>query len=1301
MKKLFTTIMACLAVTCMMAQGWPANYGGVMLQGFYWDYYDDPDWGTWSALEGQANDLEGYIDLIWVPNSARTKNNYCVEHAAIGTDHEDRGWLKDMGYMPCWWLNHDNTIFGNTTELKSMIGTYRDKGIGIIEDVVINHKNGENSWCDFPNEKVTVGDKTYELNWTLADICRNDNGGYVSTMFDVTGAYDTGDDFDGCRDLDHTGANVQKNVITYLNYLKDELGYAGFRYDMVKGYNPVYVGIYNATVNPTFSVGEFWDDWDGTTWWVNGTTQNYAVQSAAFDFPLKFLINNAFTGSSFNQSALNTQGMAGDDFFKRYSVTFVDNHDTYRDGTCMSNEKHVLAANAFILSMPGTPCIFLPHWKTHKDALKRMIRARKLAGITNQSTFSSDVCNNGQGRKFIVNGSNGNILLLLGDCGSYDTSGYSSVWNGDVNNWDFQMYVSQSVADVLNNKIRVDKASGTYYPSVTVNVFPSDNSTTLVYTTDGNEPTMDSPTIDHNGKVFAYEEAGTYTLKIGVKNSESVTDIQTYTYTITDQQITDITIYVRADKDPIYLHAWDDNGNLTSWPGVKLSDMKSVDGVNFYYKTFPKKSADYTLNYLLNQGGDNTKTSDQLNIGSDIFTALGNNIVVDLQDTYVNKPIESPVYKDITVYVKATQGGLKLHAWNASGDLTSGEEKLTDVILVKDHAWYRKTFTNQNLISFLVYSDDINNSKSNDYVNVTSDVFVSYNGYNSDLTNSTDSYSGYTPAWYEQGEICAFFVDDVNDNEHPNREWGNIHAWAWIKGGNNYTGGEWPGAGCEYLGFNEWGQKIYKWTYTGDLTGTPEYIIFNNGKSGSDEVKTADCQFINGAWYNTSNTEENTTPISTAVAPNTEINLTDLGTATTTKNWNGKSEKVAEMTNSGTGTMSKTVSLTAGDYIVQAIVRGANGGIVNLSVSCKEENASVNLTGLDGASTVQTNGIVDKYETGTNNGWQKVELSFAHESNEDVTITLTSGAETWQLGSLKILSGSTVTRAPVGTYVDVSTESDFSFYERGENRNALTKAAAGTLPALLPYNVIVNGICANLKLTDGDYSFNNSGEDFTATNVSYDRIFTKISSTRASDQYSTSTICLPFSLTADEAAQVGKFWALEGYDPVNQELSFIEVDAPEANTPYLFEAASDKPFSSITSKLIPQSSLVEVEKDGFSFIGVNERTHLVSGVDESGNPANVTYYGYRLSDHSFVKVGTGDGAWINPFRAYIKTVSSNAGARINVLFDGEGGETGIQVMKSAVETKGEQPIYNLSGQRVKTPNKKGIYIISGKKFIVK
>ncbi len=1288
MKKLFTTIMMCLSAVCMMAQGWPANYGGVMLQGFYWDYYNDSEWGTWSALENQADDLKGYIDLIWVPNSARTKNNWCVEHNQ----------LNDMGYMPCWWLNHDNTCFGSSSDLKSMISTMKAKGIGIIEDVVINHKNGQNDWCDFPNEEVIGTTGTYTLNWSLADICRNDNGGYVSTMFNVTGAYDTGDDFDGCRDLDHTSTHVQQNVITYLKYLKDELGYTGFRYDMVKGYGPQYVGIYNHTVNPEFSVGEFWDDWGGTTWWINGTKYDNVVQSAAFDFPLKFLINNAFTGD-FNQSALNTQGMAGSNEFQRYSVTFVDNHDTYRDGSCMSNEKHVLAANAFILSMPGTPCIFLPHWKAHKDALKRMIKARKLAGITNQSSFESYVCNNGGGRSFIVHGKdeygvdNGkSILLLLGNCGEYETSGYSSVWNGDVNNWDFQMYVSESVADVLNNRICVDVASGTYYQAVTVNVSPSDASTTLVYTEDGSDPTTSTTTtITSAGHPFTYDTAGTHTLKVGVLNGNNVTDIQTYTYTITNEEIPDITIYVRADKDPIYLYAWDKQGNKLAgnWPGTKLIDMKSIDGVNFYYKTFSKSLAD-KLKYILSQGNGTPQTDDSDFIESDIFVALGDVNAQNKRETidmssYANKPIESAVYKDITVYVKATQGGMKLHAWNAKGDLTSGDEKLTDVILVKDCAWYRKTFSNQNMISFLVYHDGIDSYKSNDYNNVTSDVFVSYNDYQNDLTNNTNDYLGYTPAWYEQGEVCAFFV---NYNWDHNK---SINAYVWKQWDeNNKTEyvGSWPGAACTPLGYNEHGGRIWKWNYDGTSLPEGTKIIFTNkdNESGGDN-QLADCEFVNGAWYDTSNIGDKTSPVSTAVAPSTEISLANLGgTVKTATNWNGKSEKVAEKTSSGTETtMAKDFSLPSGSYIVQAIVRGTSGGEVTLSANGQSDE--VDLTGLQGApSTVQTNGIVDIYESGTNNGWQKLEVAFTLNSAAKVTVTLTSAATQWQLGALKVLPGTTMTKATFAvteTYVD-ATSGDFSFYERGVNRNALIKASSRTMPAQLPYNVIVDGNCAKLQLTDGNYNFGNSGSPFTAATVSYDRSFVK-------DQRS--TVCLPFALNAEEAAAAGTFWALKGYEAESGTIRFEKVDATEANTPYIFEAAvTGQPFVSMSGKAVPQSSLepVTVPTNDISFVGVNERMNLVS--TEGGT----TYYGYQ-GDY-FVKVGTGDGANINPFRAYLQTGSSQ-GARMSVSFDDD--VMGIQDITPTMNPMRQQSIYNLGGQRVKTPNKKGLYIIGGKKYLVR
>ena len=40
------------------AQGWPSNYEGVMLQGFYWDSYND---SRWKKLEAQSNEIAPYL----------------------------------------------------------------------------------------------------------------------------------------------------------------------------------------------------------------------------------------------------------------------------------------------------------------------------------------------------------------------------------------------------------------------------------------------------------------------------------------------------------------------------------------------------------------------------------------------------------------------------------------------------------------------------------------------------------------------------------------------------------------------------------------------------------------------------------------------------------------------------------------------------------------------------------------------------------------------------------------------------------------------------------------------------------------------------------------------------------------------------------------------------------------------------------------------------------------------------------------------------------------------------------------
>jgi alpha-amylase len=411
MKRLLTFVLGLLMTTGMMAQGWPAQYKGVMLQGFYWDSYSDT---KWTNLESQADELAAYFDLIWVPNSAYANSL-----------------SNNMGYHPVYWFDH-KSAFGTEAQLRSMISTFKAKGLGTIEDVVINHRASVNSnWLNFPKETYKGVD--YQL--TAADICSDDES--KDNGYTPTGAKDTGMAWDGARDLDHKSENVQKNVLAYEDKLLNDLGYVGFRYDFVKGYHGSYVGLYNKTMQPEYSVGECWDgNKTVVTNWINATKQDGVIQSAAFDFPLKYYINDAFASGKW--SRLNGGCLADDNTYKRYSVTFVDNHDTGRFGECPLYA-NVEAANAYILTMPGTPCVWLSHWKTYKSAIKRLITIRRAVGIHNQSTIQQKTASN-TGYVLKVEGTEGTALLLLGSA-TAATDGMKLAVEGE----NYKLYVSEAV----------------------------------------------------------------------------------------------------------------------------------------------------------------------------------------------------------------------------------------------------------------------------------------------------------------------------------------------------------------------------------------------------------------------------------------------------------------------------------------------------------------------------------------------------------------------------------------------------------------------------------------------------------------------------------------------------------------------------------------------------------------------------------------------------------------------------------------------------------------------------------------
>ncbi|MBD5317411.1 MAG: starch-binding protein [Bacteroides sp.] len=343
------------------AEGWPANYEGVMLQGFFWDSYSDT---KWSNLKAQADELSSNFSLIWIPNSGSC------------------GGGNNMGYMPQYWFTNHNSSFGTEAELLDMIATFKAKGTGMIADVVINHRNGVTNWTDFPTE--TWNGTTWHIG--PDGICSTDEVRNAAGQAKPTGAADTGDDFDGARDLDHTNANVQNNCKNYALCLLQKYGYEGFRYDMVKGYAPQYTKIYNQYASPRFSVGEYWDaSYDAVAAWIEGTGR----ESAAFDFPGKYAINEAFASGDMTKLVWKANGTTPQPAgmihygYPRYAVTFVENHDTYRDGSRFTG--NVVAANAFILCSPGTPCVFLRHWLDHKSELSRLIAVRNAVGVNNMS----------------------------------------------------------------------------------------------------------------------------------------------------------------------------------------------------------------------------------------------------------------------------------------------------------------------------------------------------------------------------------------------------------------------------------------------------------------------------------------------------------------------------------------------------------------------------------------------------------------------------------------------------------------------------------------------------------------------------------------------------------------------------------------------------------------------------------------------------------------------------------------------------------------------------------------------------
>ena len=423
MKRFYTTLLMMVVALGMMAQGWPEKYNGVMLQAFYWDGFAD---AQWSRLEKQVDNLSTTFDLVWIPQSG------------------DCG-SKSMGYDDLYWFpGHYNSSFGTETELRSLITTFKNKGIGTIADVVINHRRNVSTWNDFPRE--TYKGVTYQL--TYKDICSDDEA--ASNGYQVGPNKDTGEGWDGMRDLDHKSENVQTNVKAYLKMLLEDFGYAGFRYDMVKGYSGSFTGMYNDYVKPQFSVGECWDGTNTIKNWIDATKVNNTPTSAAFDFQFKYVVRNATDNNDWRQLGQQNDGnwplvsdRTENGTYRRWAVTFVENHDTEVRPDGSSNgplRRDTLAANAYLLAMPGTPCVFLKHWQAYKQEIANMVAVRKAVGINNMSKPTNMASNKDYYAVQVAGDGDKKLLCVVGTKAATYTP-TNTAWKKVISGYHYVYYV--------------------------------------------------------------------------------------------------------------------------------------------------------------------------------------------------------------------------------------------------------------------------------------------------------------------------------------------------------------------------------------------------------------------------------------------------------------------------------------------------------------------------------------------------------------------------------------------------------------------------------------------------------------------------------------------------------------------------------------------------------------------------------------------------------------------------------------------------------------------------------------------
>ncbi len=407
----------------------------VLFQAFDWNVHIQPPGLTWYEVVSQNGQIlaDAGIDAIWMPPPSNS--------------------AAPQGYLPRE-LYDLNTAYGTDLQLRALIDQYHGFGMKVLSDIVINHRVGSRDAVtfrnpDWPTFYITADDEG--PSFVNYPVTLSINGDYFpGTALKADGS---NGGFAAARDLDHFNPAVRAEIIDWMLWLKNDVGFDGWRYDFVHGYDPIFNKEYNDATSPYFAVGELLDSSRvQTNNWVNFTQQS----SSAFDFNTKVSLQNAFRDNNLSylrDFSGNASGMIGINPGK--SVTFLDNHDTGEAQQCCGSgfifpgdEASLRKGYAYILTHPGNPMVFWTHFFDRgpgvRNAIIDLIAIRKDVRIPAGTTMNIVEARNDLYAAYI-DGREGTIAMKLG---AADWSPFGTGWVLRTSGVDYAVWTQKSNSPV-------------------------------------------------------------------------------------------------------------------------------------------------------------------------------------------------------------------------------------------------------------------------------------------------------------------------------------------------------------------------------------------------------------------------------------------------------------------------------------------------------------------------------------------------------------------------------------------------------------------------------------------------------------------------------------------------------------------------------------------------------------------------------------------------------------------------------------------------------------------------------------